>query len=203
MQCAATYDWLIHDQGLPFQLPSPPLIALPPGAHLERTHGVRGCCMMQRIHLTNQPYCCCAANAAAVAAQVRRKPRGHTLFIAAAMSHTRKLKLPIPVTIITGALGVGKTTTICSLLQRKPATEVWCVIVNEFGAIGIDSVAIEASCCDGSAVVKQIAGGCMCCALSGPLSAAIAQIIRQVKPDRVLIEPSGLGHPAGALCSLL
>jgi G3E family GTPase len=83
------------------------------------------------------------------------------------------------------------------LPQNKPPSEVWCIIVNEFGAVGLDAVAIEASCTDGSAVVKQLAGGCMCCVLSGPLSAAIAQIIRQAKPDRVIIEPSGLGHPGG------
>uniref|UniRef100_A0A383VMH9 CobW/HypB/UreG nucleotide-binding domain-containing protein n=1 Tax=Tetradesmus obliquus TaxID=3088 RepID=A0A383VMH9_TETOB len=115
------------------------------------------------------------------------------------MTQPRRLKLPIPVTIITGALGVGKTTAICTLLQNKPSHEVWCIIVNEFGAVGLDAVAIEASCPDGSAVVKQLAGGCMCCVLSGPLSAAIAQIIRQAKPDRVIIEPSGLGHPGGLI----
>jgi G3E family GTPase len=88
---------------------------------------------------------------------------------------------------------------MCSAPQNKPPSEVWCIIVNEFGAVGLDAVSIEASCADGSAVVKQLAGGCMCCVLSGPLSAAIAQIIRQAKPDRVIIEPSGLGHPGGEL----
>lgn len=112
----------------------------------------------------------------------------------------RKLKLPVPLTILTGSLGVGKTTALCRLVAQKPAGEVWCCIVNEFGAVGIDAAAIESSASEhGDVVVKQIAGGCMCCVLSGPLSAAIAQIIRQVKPDRVLIEPSGLGHPGGEL----
>lgn len=110
----------------------------------------------------------------------------------------RKLKLPIPVTILTGSLGVGKTTALCKLVAQKPADEVWCCIVNEFGAVGIDAVAIVSNSLQQSnVVVKQIAGGCMCCVLSGPLSAAIAQVIRQVKPDRVIIEPSGLGHPGG------
>lgn len=71
--------------------------------------------------------------------------------------------------------------------------------MNEFGAVGIDAIALQSSAAaaGGSVVVRQIAGGCMCCAQSGVLLPAIAQIIRQSKPDRLLIEPSGLGHPAG------
>lgn len=51
----------------------------------------------------------------------------------------------------------------------------------------------------GRVVVRELAGGCMCCSLSGPLGAAIAQLVRNAKPDRLIIEPSGLGHPAGLL----
>ncbi|GLC49944.1 hypothetical protein PLESTB_000325600 [Pleodorina starrii] len=51
-------------------------------------------------------------------------------------------------------------------------------------------------------VVRELAGGCLCCTLSGPLGVAIAQLVRQTKPDRLLIEPSGLGHPAGLLDTL-
>jgi G3E family GTPase len=47
------------------------------------------------------------------------------------------------------------------------------------------------------ATVKQLAGGCMCCALAGPMTAAVAQLVRQSRPARLLIEASGLGHPAG------
>jgi G3E family GTPase len=95
---------------------------------------------------------------------------------------------------------VGKTTALCQLVQQKPPDQVWCIIVNEFGAVGIDAAVIEGSAVGaaaGTVTVKQLAGGCMCCVLAGPLSAAIAQIIRQAKPDRVIIEPSGLGHPGG------
>lgn len=113
----------------------------------------------------------------------------------------RKLKLPVPTTIVTGSLGVGKTTALCNLVAKKPANEHWCIIVNEFGAVGIDAVALQstAAAAGNTVAVKQIAGGCMCCAQSGVLLPAIAQIIRQTKPDRLLIEPSGLGHPAGKL----
>lgn len=79
-------------------------------------------------------------------------------------------------------------------------TQHWCIIVNEFGAVGIDAVALQSSAAAAAGdtvVIKQIAGGCMCCAQSGVLLPAIAQIIRQTRPDRLLIEPSGLGHPAG------
>jgi G3E family GTPase len=84
----------------------------------------------------------------------------------------------------------------CLLLSKM---QYWCVIVNEFGAVGIDAVALQSSAAaaGGTVTVKQIAGGCMCCTQSGVLLPAIAQIIRQTKPDRLLIEPSGLGHPAG------
>jgi G3E family GTPase len=81
--------------------------------------------------------------------------------------------------------------------------QYWCIIVNEFGAVGIDAVALQSSAAaaGGTVAVKQIAGGCMCCAQAGLLLPAIAQLIRQTKPDRLLIEPSGLGHPGGKLLS--
>ena len=52
-------------------------------------------------------------------------------------------RLPCPVNIITGALGVGKTTTIQSVLSHKPAGEHWVIVINEFGALGIDAALIE------------------------------------------------------------
>mmetsp|Transcript_29691 Transcript_29691/g.41002 ORF Transcript_29691/g.41002 Transcript_29691/m.41002 type:complete len:413 (+) Transcript_29691:48-1286(+) len=112
----------------------------------------------------------------------------------------------IPVNIITGALGVGKTTAIRYLLQNKPADEHWAVLVNEFGALGIDGPLInEVGSKAGSPVgltVKEVAGGCMCCAQGMPLTVVIAQLIRQARPQRLLVEPSGLGHPA-ALVDIL
>ncbi len=104
-----------------------------------------------------------------------------------------------------GALGVGKTTALCQLVQHKPSDEVWCIIVNEFGAVGIDAAAIESSAADsnapGSVTVRQLAGGCMCCVAADFGAAAIAQVIRATKPDRVILEPSGLGHPGGEVVS--
>lgn len=112
-----------------------------------------------------------------------------------AMVPPRRLKLPVPVTIITGGLGTGKTTVLRHLVETKPREEHWAIVVNEFGAVGIDGAAIEAAAASGTAVVKQIAGGCMCCVNPGLLEACIAQIVRQVKPDRwgwqpVQLQPS-------------
>ncbi|GAX76597.1 hypothetical protein CEUSTIGMA_g4043.t1 [Chlamydomonas eustigma] len=119
------------------------------------------------------------------------------------------MKLPIPVNIITGGLGSGKTTTISYLLRLKitfAPTERWAILVNEFGALGIDGSLLDAASSkfssEGSVVVKELAGGCLCCTLSGPLGVAIAQLVRNSKPDRLIIEPSGLGHPAGLLDTL-
>lgn len=96
----------------------------------------------------------------------------------------------IRVNIITGFLGVGKTTCIQSLLQRKPSDETWAVLVNEYGQQGIDGALLQTS----DIIVKQIAGGCACCAALMPFQIALNQLIRQERPHRIFIEPSGLGH---------
>ncbi|MCA2017936.1 GTP-binding protein [Vibrio tritonius] len=104
----------------------------------------------------------------------------------------------IPTNIITGFLGVGKTTTILNLLKNKPADEKWAVLVNEFGEIGIDGAMMS----DRGAVIKEVQGGCMCCAAGVPMSVAITALLRQ-KPDRLLIEPTGLGHPKEVVATLV
>ncbi|GAB4819345.1 hypothetical protein N2152v2_006391 [Parachlorella kessleri] len=110
----------------------------------------------------------------------------------------QQLKLPVPVHIVTGALGAGKTTFLQGLLKAKPAGERWAVVVNEFGAVGIDQAVLQQSASDdgGGVSIRELAGGCMCCTLSGVTSVAIVQLLRATKPDRLWIEPSGLGHPA-------
>ncbi len=98
----------------------------------------------------------------------------------------------IPVNIIAGFLGVGKTTAILNLLKNKPADEYWAVVVNEFGEVSIDGPLI-ASVGD-HIKVKDISGGCMCCVGKMMFDAALADLAVKVKPDRIIIEPSGLGH---------
>ncbi len=104
----------------------------------------------------------------------------------------------IPTNIITGFLGVGKTTTILNLLQQKSGNESWAVLVNEFGEIGIDSKFLT----DQGALVKEVPGGCMCCTAGAPMSVGITALLRQ-KPDRLIIEPTGLGHPKQIISILL
>lgn len=101
------------------------------------------------------------------------------------------MRRPIPTNVITGFLGSGKTTAILEVLQRKPATEKWAVLVNEFGEIGIDGAILASS----GAEIREVAGGCMCCVADLPMQVALNNLIAKVQPDRLLIEPSGLGHP--------
>lgn len=100
----------------------------------------------------------------------------------------------IPTNIITGFLGVGKTTFIKQLLATKPQDEVWAVLVNEFGEVGIDASLLDNQ--DKGIQIREVAGGCMCCAAGVPTQVAINQLIAKAKPDRLLIEPTGLGHPS-------
>ena len=116
------------------------------------------------------------------------------------MSHienapSNKKLLNIPTNLIMGFLGVGKTTAILNLLEQKPENEVWAVLVNEYGKVGIDG-ALFASY---GAVVKEIAGGCLCCVLGVPFQTGLNQLLKEARPDRLLIEPSGLGHPKKVL----
>ncbi|EGQ9465595.1 GTP-binding protein [Vibrio parahaemolyticus] len=103
----------------------------------------------------------------------------------------------VPTNILTGFLGVGKTTTILNLLKNKPENENWAVLVNEFGEIGIDGALMT----DQGALIKEVPGGCMCCTAGVPMSVGITALLRQ-KPDRLLIEPTGLGHPKQVIATL-
>ncbi len=104
----------------------------------------------------------------------------------------------IPTNIITGFLGVGKTTAIMHLLKNKPTDEVWSVLVNEFGEIGIDGSMLKSV----NAHVREVAGGCICCVAGLPMKMALNMMIATTKPDRIIIEPTGLGHPEEIINSL-
>lgn len=106
----------------------------------------------------------------------------------------------IPTHLIAGPLGAGKTSLIRHLLAHKPAHERWAVLINEFGQIGLDQ-ALLAGSHDGVSL-SEIPGGCLCCVAGAPFQVGLARLLRQARPDRLLIEPSGLGHPAELLRQL-
>ncbi|MFO0805350.1 MAG: GTP-binding protein [Gemmataceae bacterium] len=103
----------------------------------------------------------------------------------------------IPVNVFTGFLNVGKTTAIADLLKRKPATERWAVLQNEFGDATLDG----ADESDGVSI-REIGGGCVCCAAAPFLPVALHLLLLEANPDRLLIEASGLGHPERLLETL-
>ena len=98
-----------------------------------------------------------------------------------------------PINLITGCLGSGKTTTILSLLKSRPANEKWAILVNEFGHIGIDQEAFEI---EEGVQVKPLAGGCVCCTLASKFTPTLMRLLHLEQPDRILVELTGIGHPA-------
>ncbi|KXH28768.1 CobW/HypB/UreG [Colletotrichum nymphaeae SA-01] len=103
---------------------------------------------------------------------------------------------PIPITIITGFLGSGKTTLILNLLpQLKAANPSYklALLKNEFGDLAVDSQLASSSAISG---VQELLNGCICCNLVGQLSVALAELHATVRPDRIVIETSGSAFPA-------
>ncbi len=106
----------------------------------------------------------------------------------------------IPTHVIAGPLGAGKTSLIKHLLAQRPAGERWAVLINEFGQIGLDA-ALLIQDADGIAL-GEVAGGCLCCVNGAPFQIGLGRLLRKAQPDRLFIEPSGLGHPAQLLRQL-
>ncbi|EJM83901.1 CobW family GTP-binding protein [Pseudomonas sp. GM60] len=106
----------------------------------------------------------------------------------------------IPTHVIAGPLGAGKTSLIKHLLAQRPANERWAVLINEFGQIGLDAALLTRDA-DGIAL-GEVAGGCLCCVNGAPFQIGLGRLLRKARPDRLFIEPSGLGHPAQLLRQL-
>jgi len=102
----------------------------------------------------------------------------------------------VPTHIISGFLGAGKTTLLKHLLSQKPESEVWAVLMNEFGQIGVDQQMLPQT---QGYQVKELLGGCLCCSSQLPMQIALSRLLSETKPDRLFIEPTGLGHPAQLL----
>ncbi|MBA2319901.1 MAG: hypothetical protein H0V89_01990 [Deltaproteobacteria bacterium] len=103
-----------------------------------------------------------------------------------------------PATVVTGFLGAGKTTLILDAFRFRPPTERWAVVVNERGSVGIDGALLTA---DGVSV-REVAGGCVCCTAGIELEVALVSILREVRPNRLLVEPSGAARPERVIDAL-
>ena len=106
----------------------------------------------------------------------------------------------IPTHVIAGPLGAGKTSLIKHLLTQRPVNERWAVLINEFGQIGLDAALLTRDA-DGIAL-GEVAGGGLCCVNGAPFQIGLGRLLRKARPDRLFIEPSGLGHPAQLLRQL-
>ena len=95
----------------------------------------------------------------------------------------------IKVDIFSGFLGAGKTTLIKKLIEEAYKGEQVVLIENEFGEIGIDGGFLK----DSGVEINEMNSGCICCSLVGDFGKALEQVVEQFHPDRILIEPSGVG----------
>lgn len=93
------------------------------------------------------------------------------------------------VTIISGFLGAGKTTFIKKLLEQVYAGQKVVLIENEFGEIGIDGGFLK----DAGIQITEMNSGCICCSLVGDFGKALIKVSKEYAPDRIIIEPSGVG----------
>ena len=95
----------------------------------------------------------------------------------------------IKVDIISGFLGAGKTTLISKLLKEALPDEQVVLIENEFGEIGIDGGFLK----DSGVEIREMNSGCICCSLVGDFGTSLKEVVDKYHPDRIIIEPSGVG----------
>ena len=100
--------------------------------------------------------------------------------------------------IISGFLGAGKTTLIKKLLADAYASEQIVLIENEFGEIGIDGGFLE----EAGIEIREMNSGCICCSLVGDFEEALKKVITEYHPDRIVIEPSGVGKLSDVITAI-
>ena len=101
--------------------------------------------------------------------------------------------------IISGFLGAGKTTLIKKLLQEALNGQKVVLIENEFGEIGIDGGFLK----DAGIQITEMNSGCICCSLLGDFGAALKKVVEQYHPDRIIIEPSGVGKLSDVIAAVM
>ncbi len=104
----------------------------------------------------------------------------------------------IKIDVISGFLGSGKTTLIKKLFTSKIKDEKVVIIENEFGEIGIDGSFLKGS----GIKIKEINAGCICCSLVGDFESSIDELVTTYHPDRIIIEPSGVGKLSDILAAI-
>lgn len=97
----------------------------------------------------------------------------------------------IPVHVLSGFLGTGKTTAVRALLDRRGKKERIALVINEFGDLGIDG-ALLSDCA--SCLLMEVPGGCVCCTALADLESSLEEILQLAAPDRIVIEPTGLAR---------
>ena len=100
--------------------------------------------------------------------------------------------LMVKIDIVSGFLGAGKTTLIKKLLKDAFQGEQVVLIENEFGEIGIDGGFLK----DAGIEIREMNSGCICCSLVGDFGTSLREVIETYHPDRILMEPSGVGKPS-------
>src|SRR3954453_11045529 len=107
--------------------------------------------------------------------------------------------MPVPILLVTGFLGAGKTTVVNHLLAHAEGRRI-AAVVNDFGAINIDAELIEGAS-DG---VVSLANGCICCSLEGDLLRTLANLLRRdPRPEFIVIDPGGIADPADIVRNLM
>ncbi|SHL00291.1 GTPase, G3E family [Anaerocolumna jejuensis DSM 15929] len=96
--------------------------------------------------------------------------------------------MPVKIDIFSGFLGAGKTTLIKKLLEEAFTGEKIALIENEFGTVGIDGRIMK----DYDLQITELNAGCICCSIAGDFTQGLREVLKLYKPDRVLIEPSGV-----------
>ena len=104
----------------------------------------------------------------------------------------------VKVNIISGFLGAGKTTLIKKLLTGSVAKEKIILLENEYGEVGVDGSFMK----DSGIIVDELNSGCICCTLVGDFQKAVDDLIEKYHPDRLLIEPSGVGKLSEILAAV-